>query len=209
MSQTIETLLSGQACKVSSETLPQSVAVFYLFHTTPCHFASSITLFIYLFFKLWFQFLAQWHGSSISCLCVSACCPLLHAERLHCAHGLSRLCSFLHPSQRACARFFWLHCSKVASVIPFSLWNLREFLRIYSDTDVLTVSKRICSLLMRSYVKHHRRDEGLNIIRVLWSRNFVSSQSTTLILVQELSLISAGCWYSGPNYFIIIVMTSY
>lgn len=104
------------------------------------------------------------------CLCSLT---LLHAERLLCARGLSCSCSFLHSSQRACARFFWLHCSKVARVISFSIWHLCTFLRICPDTDILTITKRFCSLLMQSYVKHHRRDKGLKIICVVCSHVIV------------------------------------
>lgn len=68
-------------------------------------------------------------------------CLLPSFARRETALCTSRSCSFLHPGQRACARFFWLHCSKVASAIPFSLWNQCDFLRIYSDTDFLTETK--------------------------------------------------------------------
>lgn len=68
----------------------------------------------------------------------------------------------------------------------YSIFNMKPEDLLLSDADIFPVTKRICSLLMQSYVKHHRHDGGLKITCPMFACNIcVYPPSTTLIPVQE------------------------
>lgn len=141
--------------------------------------AYQLCCFFFLFVFNYFQFLPQWHFMPL-CLCLLP--SFARRERLHCARGLS--CSFLHLESESMRSLLLL--ALFESCKCYSIFNMKPEDLLLSDADIFPVTKRICSLLMQSYVKHHRHDGGLKITCPMFACNIcVYPPSTTLIPVQE------------------------